>query len=58
MIDLGVIIHEYPQCLKSRAKLSAILHDLYPQENREINLILASYECGIPDRISIQTQQE
>lgn len=52
MIDLGVIIHEYPQCLKSRAKLSAILHDLYPQENREINLILASYECGIPDRIS------
>ena len=52
MIDLSIIVKQYPQCLASRAKLVSILHDLYPQSIREINLILASYDCGISETIS------
>ena len=51
-MNLRIVINQYPQCLESRAKLSAILRDLYPTERREINLILNVYECGIADKIS------
>lgn len=50
-MNLNVILKKYPQCLESRAKLSAILRDLYPSERREINIVLDIYECGIADKI-------
>lgn len=34
-MNLNIILIKYPQCLESRAKLSAILRDLYPSERRE-----------------------
>ena len=51
-MNLHIILDQYPQCLESRAKLSAILRDLYPNERRKINIILDIYECGIANRIS------
>ena len=39
-MNLNIILIKYPQCLESRAKLSAILRDLYPSERREINIVL------------------
>ena len=51
-MNLRIIFERYPQCLESRAKLSAILRDLYPNERREINIILDIYECGIANNIS------
>lgn len=50
-MNLCIILDKYPQCLESRAKLSAILRDLYPDERREINIVLDIYECGIADKI-------
>ena len=50
-MNLNIILIKYPQCLESRAKLSAILRDLYPSERREINIVLDIYECGIADKI-------
>lgn len=50
-MNLRIILEQYPQCLESRAKLSAILRDLYPIERREINIVLDIYECGIADKI-------
>lgn len=50
-MNLRIILNQYPQCLESRAKLSAILRDLYPSERREINIVLDIYECGIADKI-------
>lgn len=50
-MNLNIILVKYPQCLESRAKLSAILRDLYPSERREINIVLDIYECGIADKI-------
>lgn len=50
-MNLRIILDQYPQCLESRAKLSAILRDLYPNERREINIVLDIYECGIADKI-------
>lgn len=52
MIDLKVVIQNYPNSLKNRIQLAAILHDLYPTEKREVNLALAVYDCGIVNRIS------
>ena len=50
-MNLHIILDQYPQCLESRAKLSAILRDLYPNERRKINIVLDIYECGIANRI-------
>lgn len=50
-MNLRIILDQYPQCLESRAKLSAILRDLYPSERRQINIVLDIYECGIADKI-------
>lgn len=50
-MNLRIILNQYPQCLESRAKLSAILRDLYPSERRQINIVLDIYECGIADKI-------
>lgn len=50
-MNLRIILDQYPQCLESRAKLSAILRDLYHSERREINIVLDIYECGIADKI-------
>lgn len=50
-MNLRVILDQYPQCLENRAKLSAILRDLYPSERRQINIVLDIYECGIADKI-------
>ena len=45
-MNLNIILIKYPQCLESRAKLSAILRDLYPSERREINIVLdILYSC-------------
>ena len=50
-MNLRIILERYPLCLESRAKLSAILRDLYPSERREINIVLDIYESGIADKI-------
>ena len=56
-MNLRIILDQYPQCLESRAKLSAILRDLYPSERRQINIVLDIYECGIADKIKQLREQ-
>lgn len=51
MIDLREVYGKYPQCFSSYAKLNSLLRDLYPLNRREVNLIMAAYECGIPNRL-------
>lgn len=50
--DLAYVVEHYPAALESRAKLAAILHDLYPTEKIKTNLALAAYGCGVVSRIS------
>lgn len=55
MFDLRGILQEHPDCLKNhdRRKLKGILTDLYPDpgEKRRINLVLETYDSGIPDQL-------
>lgn len=46
-IDLAKVVCSYPDSLKSRARLRAIMRDLYPDQIREMNVLLAIYESGI-----------
>ena len=52
MIDLCVVVQKYPDCLSTRNRLSALLHDLYPTQKRDVNVVLAVYDCGVVAHIS------
>jgi hypothetical protein len=52
MIDLSIVVQKHPYCLSTRRQLSALLHDLYPTQKRDVNIVLAVYDCGIVSHIS------
>ena len=39
---------------ENRAKLKAVMLDLYPTEIKDINILLSVYETGIPDKLKIE----
>lgn len=51
MIDIKQIVENNPDCLLSRSRLKGILKDYFPNEKREINVVLAVYESGIAENI-------
>lgn len=51
MIDLGDILQRYPDCLHNRALFKSTLKDIYPDEERMINLLAIIYECGLANKI-------
>ena len=51
MIDIKQIIENNPACLQSRARLKGLLRDYFPNEKRDVNIVLAVYESGISDNI-------
>ena len=50
-IDLTKILAYSPDCLQNRAQLRSIMMDMYPGKTRDMNLILAVYDSGIPSKI-------
>lgn len=50
-IDLNKVIENRKDCIHSRASMKEVLLDLYPNETREMNVLLSIYESGIPKRI-------
>lgn len=52
MIDLKGVLAKYPDCLDTRTRLAGLLRDLYPDEKRMVNVILAVYQSGIAARIA------
>ena len=57
-VDLKKIISDYPNTLNSRSQLSGIIKDLYPEENRDRNIVLAIYDLGIPMEMKNKTKIE
>lgn len=53
-IDLRRVFQVSEDCLKSRVKLKGILRDLYPENKRDINVLLSVFESGIPTIIARQ----
>lgn len=51
MINLKELITKYPECLENVSKLRSYLLDLYPDEKRDISVIVTILECGIADEI-------
>lgn len=47
MINLRLMIQKYPECMKSKEKLSALLNDLYPEQQRMVYALTLCYDCGI-----------
>lgn len=47
-IELNKVLGYSKDCLQSRALMRAVILDLYPGEIREMNILLAVYESGIP----------
>jgi hypothetical protein len=50
-IDLSKVVGYSKDCLQSRALMRAIISDLYPNETREMNVLLDIYESGVPKEI-------
>lgn len=50
-IDLSKVIAYSKECLQSRAQMRSIMMDLYPGKTRDMNLLLAVYESGVPRKI-------
>lgn len=56
MIDLTPVVNNYGHCLGDRAKLYALLLDLYPKDIRDRNIIISIYDLGLVDRIQRANQ--
>lgn len=56
MIDLNEVYIKYPRSFETRAKLVSLLRDLFPQNRKEINLIINAYDLGIPNRLKNSQQ--
>lgn len=56
MLNLGLVIRKYPECMQSKEKLSALLNDLYPDQRRMIYILVLSYDCGIVDELKSTKQ--
>ena len=41
------LIDAYPEALADRKILKNILNDTFPTDNKEINLLLNGYDCGV-----------
>lgn len=52
LIDLKVIISNYPRSVGTRSQLFPLLRDLYPAEKRAVNVVLAVCESGIASKIA------
>ena len=50
-IDLRRVLSYSKDCMQSRALMRAVILDLYPASTREMNVLLAVYESGIPKEI-------
>ncbi len=50
-IDLSKVIEYSKDCMLNRARLRAIMMDMYPDEVREINILLAIYDSDILNEI-------
>lgn len=55
MINLKLILKQYPNCLGSRASFKSVLLDTYPDEKRTINILTIMFECGIVPKIKSKT---
>lgn len=53
-IELRKVLSVADDCLQSRARLKGIMRDLYPEEKRDVNILLNAFESGIPSRIAKQ----
>jgi hypothetical protein len=53
-VDLKKALSVSEDCLQSRARLKGIMRDLYPEEKREVNILLNVFESGAPSRIARQ----
>jgi hypothetical protein len=53
-VDLEKALAVSDDCMQSRARLKSIMRDLYPEEKREVNILLNVYESGAPSRIAKQ----
>ena len=46
-IDLQPILQKYPDVVNNKGKLKNILRDIYPEMNREVNVLIEVLESGI-----------
>lgn len=51
-IDLGAMLSEHPECLRSSSKFRAMLKDYFPGKDREVNILWNLFDCGIDKTIS------
>ena len=56
MIDVKCVLLQNPEWLKDVSKLRSALKDFYPDNRREINVIINALECGIPEMLSNKSQ--
>ncbi len=47
-IDLERVLNASNDCINSATRLKGLMRDLYPEEKREINVLLNVYDSGIP----------
>lgn len=51
MINLQLVLQKYPGCMQSKEKLSALLNDLYPNQQQMVYILVLTYDCGIVDEL-------
>ena len=51
-VDLEKVLKSSPDAMKSRTNLKSVLKDLYPEEKRDINILLDVFESGAPSKIA------
>ncbi len=51
-IDLKKICEDYPEVITKISRLKAVLKDLYPEKQREINVLCDLHSCGVVKQMS------
>lgn len=57
IIKFSNALQSYPEAVADRKRLKSILADVFPEANKEVNLILNGYDEGITDLINTSVDQ-
>lgn len=57
IIKFSNALQSYPEAVADRKRLKSILADVFPEDNKEVNLILNGYDEGITDLINTSVDQ-
>ena len=51
-ISFSDMLRNYPQAISERRKLVGLMHDLFPEEQMRVNLVVLAYDVGITEDLA------